>query len=139
MAAGSESGGLYAMVEGTVAILSWLLSWFKPRKASNAFEGFNLLTGDQRLCNHQVLEELNKQRGRLDKCDSDRAELRTKCDALDGRVKVCEDDRADLRDRLNKHSIEFKSALGISDNPQLPHRTTRKHFPDRDQQDAENE
>ncbi len=128
------------MVEGTVAILSWLLSWFKPRKTSNAFEGFNLLTGDQRLFNQQVLEELNRQRGRLDECDSDRAELRSKCDALDGRVKVCEDDREDLRQQLNRHSIEFKSAiLGITDEPKPPRRTTRKHFPEKNQQDAENE
>ncbi len=117
----------------------WRWLWRKD-KSSGAFEGFNLLAGDQRHFNQQVLEELEKQRARLDTCDEDRAELRTKCDQLDTRVQTCEDDREDLRQQLNRHSIEFKTAiLGITDEPKPPHRTTRKHFPDKTQQDAENE
>ncbi len=123
------------MAELVASIWNWL---WRKEKSSAAFEGFNLLTGDQRKFNQQVLEELEKQRKRLDECDNDRAELRNDVSELNGRVQSCEDDREDLRQQLNRHSIEFKSALGISPEPKPPRRTTHRHTDTR-KNDAENE
>ncbi len=134
------------MVEGLVAILSWLLSWFKPRKSPDAIEGFDRLSRSQRELYEQVLLELKEYRKRqdatdvrLDECDRDRAVLRNDVSQLESRVKVCEDDRENLHKQLSRHSVELKEAIGITDEPKPAHRTTRKHFPDRDQQDAQNE
>ncbi len=124
------------MAELFASIWNWL---WRKEKSSIAIEGFDRLSA--RFENRLTVTE-----DRLDECDRDRAELRSEVTDLKVKSVECDTDRAELRSevhelgkQLNRHSIELKSAMGISDNPQPPKRTTRKHVPDKTQQDAENE
>ncbi len=122
------------MVELVLSIWRWLT---RKEKSSVAIEGFDLLASSQREFNAQIIERLDTQSTRLDECDQDRSELRTAIGGLTIKVAECETDRTELRDsveqlsqQINRHSIEIKSTLGITDDPKPPLRTTRKHFPD---------
>ena len=95
---------------------------FRQEKAMDAVDAFERLS--KKLEDQAELWEKRyaAQQERMDKCDRERAELRQEL--------------SELQAKINRHSLEFKSALGIPKEPQPPRRSTRNHVDDKPADEA---
>ena len=86
----------------------------------------NLVGGYDQFMN-KILQWQTEIEGRLQKCDEEREQQRGELAALRGEVASLKRLNQDLTNQLNRHSVELRQSLGISDTPQIPLRTTRDH------------